>query len=90
MSKLKTANSNDFASFIEMPNKSQMLVFVENNLRRPLIILNPIFDKVINQYAIEPESVNSVPNNASPENLISNANKRHAIISEKISVGFID
>lgn len=92
LAKLKTANDNDFAGFIEKPNKSQKKDLLENKLRRPLIIINPIFDNEVNQSEIEPNSYNSRSNaiNNNNENLNnSSLNRRNVNVSDKLSVGFL-
>ena len=90
LSKLKTANDNDFLGFIDKPNKNLKKDLIENKLRRPLIIINPVFDSEVNHIEIEPNSfnsrINAINNN---ENLSSNLNKKNVNVSDKLAVGFI-
>ena len=91
LAKLKTLNDNDFAGFLDKPNKNQKKDLLENKLRRPLVIINPVFDSEVIQSDVEPNSYNSrlnaINNN---ENLnIGNLHKKHVNVSDKLSVGFI-
>ena len=91
LNKLKTSITNDFNGFIEKPNKNQKKDLLENNLRRPLVIINPIFDSEIQQnYDIDVNSLNTRLNTINQDN-VSNSNliRKHVNISDKISVGFI-
>lgn len=95
LSKLKTANDNDFSGFIEKPSKSEKKDLLENNLRRPLIIINPVFNNEVNQSEIDPSSynsrVNAINNNVNNnENALgNNLITKHINVSDKLSVGFI-
>jgi len=91
LSKLKTANDNDFSGFIEKPNKNQKKDLLENKLRRPLVIINPVFDNEANRSEIEPNSFNSrfnaINNNDNQNSSI--INKRNLNVPDILSVGFI-
>lgn len=91
LAKLKTANDNDFSGFIDKPNKNQKKDLLENKLRRPLVIINPIFDSEVYQSEVQPNSYNSRQNAINNnENLnIDNLIRRHVNVSDKLSVGFI-
>jgi hypothetical protein len=63
---------------------------LENNSRRPLIIINPIFDSEINPHKIEQQNkIDNVPNTINQEHTRSFVNRRNNNISDKISIGFI-
>ena len=89
MSIIKTANNSDFTGFTENLNKNQKKDLLENNSRRPLIIINPIFDSENYPNEVEPNRINAVPNNTNQENFRSFVNRRNNNISDKISIGFI-
>ncbi len=89
LSKLKTANNNDFVGFIEKPNKNQKKDLLTNKSRMPLIIINPFFDNEVSIPDINPNSYNSRQNAINNDYVNGNVNRKRANISEKLSVGFI-
>jgi len=89
LSKLKTTNNNDFIGFIDKPNKNQKKDFLENNMRRPLIIINPIFNNEVGLSDMDPSSYNSRQNTINQEYISDGVNRKHVNISDKLSVGFI-
>lgn len=89
ISKLKTANDNDFIGFTEKINKNQKKDLIDNNTRRPLIIINPIFENENNQDDIQPNTDNLQADFRNQENFRSFVNKRNNNLSDKLSIGFI-
>lgn len=71
---------------IENLNKCQKKDLLENYPRRPFIIINPIFENYI-----ESDLQNARSGyNISQEQLINNVNRRYAIVSDKLSIGYIE
>ncbi len=98
-SKIKTANNSDFLGFTENLNKNQKKDLLENNARRPLIIINPIFDlessSSLHPHEAEQNRNGAVPNstetntNNDSDHFGSFVNRRNNNVSDKMSIGFI-
>lgn len=87
---MKTSNNNDFIGFTENINKNQKKDLIENNTRRPLIIINPIFDNDNNSNEINNQNrINPITNIANQDNFRNSVNKKSNNISDKISIGYI-
>lgn len=84
INKIKLRGNSDFVGFIEKPNNSQKKILMEDNRKKPLLIINPIFDSELGSRKASNNSNNINADNSS------NNSRKNVNISDKISVGFIE
>lgn len=89
--KIKAGKVNEFCGFVNKPDKNQKNFMMTDTKRKPLLVINPIFDKEINSNDNNKrESVQNKSNQGENSNLINQGNQGKFNISEKVSVGFIE
>ena len=90
VSKFKTRNVSDFSGFIDKPNKNEKKDLLENKLRRPLIVINPIFSRELELNIENPPNSYNSANNDTINNQLNIPIQNPFNISEKFSIGLIE